>query len=204
VTAVGFEACLERWRPGDGTDVEAVFSYVAASPGTHELDGRVVVAGSWEVESSRTQYAFPSDVFGEPPVVLSQVVSDNDPSAVAVRLSEVTHADFIAKLVPPAPRDARRSETMHFMAWEAGSGRFGGRLVAAIAGGEVTDKWTDIAFGRGFERPRIVGSIQTTRDDGPRWLRMRRPTTSSVKLKIKSGPGSSSSTEDQVGLVVFG
>ena len=95
LTSTGFEARVQEWDYLDGIHVAEAVGFMVMEAGTYTLeDGAQVVAGTSDATDAFNLITFPS-TFDIAPVVISQVTSVNDPSAVVSRQTSITTGGFV-------------------------------------------------------------------------------------------------------------
>ncbi len=84
VTENGFEFQIDEWDYLDGYHVTETLSWMAVEEGVHTLEnGQTLYAGNENVDSKKAKFDLPDELTD--PVVLAQVQSVNEASAVTVR-----------------------------------------------------------------------------------------------------------------------
>jgi len=129
VTPRSFEVRLQEWDCQDGVHRREAVYYLVVERGVRRLpDGRLVQAGTTEVASCHpdwTHVGFPR-AFGRVPLVITQVASAREPSAVVTRMRAVGPRGFDLTLQEEEAADGRHAqETVGWVALEPGLYRFG-------------------------------------------------------------------------------
>ena len=164
-----------RWRLPNGAMMAARALDTSASVGDRLPDPQ------WDA----VVFATP---FGRTPVVLSQVQSEHDPSLVKLRHRGLTPAGFdLALEGEEAAAGAHATETIGFVALEAGIGYWGGLPMEGL----VTDPLFDdlgatIAFRQRFDgAPGFLSSMSTYEDPDAVALRYEQLTATAVAVRAE-------------------
>ena len=125
VTDTGFEVQIDEWDYLDGAHGSETLQWIALEAGTHEIDGRTVVAGSGTATGNDSAMFFGTDAFASGPLVFAQVASDLQPNAVTAQINSVSSTGFVLDL-DRQERDQRDlglahgTETVDWIAVEGG------------------------------------------------------------------------------------
>lgn len=214
VTPLGFDHFLQEWDYLDGFHLEETIGYLAVESGRSRLGGLVVEAGASQVSNAWATVAF-EQTFPTVPVVFAQVASQNDASAVAIRLRNVSDSGFEirlteeeANLTPANGNGAHGLEDAHWIAVEPGSTSLGDRdLVVGVTGAVVSDLWYSLAFGTSVADPTLIAQIQTEVGADPVTLRYRNLTSSGVEIELQEEQSADSELwhiGESVGFLVIG
>jgi hypothetical protein len=211
VTAHSFDLKLDEWSPLDGRHELETVSYIAAEPGRHRLGGVTLEAGSLTAGSAWRGATF-AGAFGAAPVVLPQVASTFDASAVNVRLTAVHAKGFRVRLQvhEAAERAGRRhgEETVHYIALSGGRGTLDGHPIAVGATKvNVTDRWRGISFPRRLASPSLLAADQTAGQLDPVTVRYRALNSSGVMVRMQEEQSYDRETRhgaERVGWVAIG
>jgi PKD repeat protein len=189
VTATGFDIRLTEWPYQDGTHPKEVIGYLVLEQGRSQLvDGSWIEAGSFAGTTALRAVAFTA-AFSSTPVILTSVASSNDAETVAGRISAVGKSGFGYAFSEQegSANPAHANETIHYVAWEPGTGKLGSvQYEAASATQPVSSSWTDVHLLNSFYQPPIVlADMQTLVSRDPAALRLRAVTASTVQLKVE-------------------
>ena len=208
VAADRFEFQLDEWDYADGAHTSETVGYLVVEAGTHTLeDGRRVQAGLANAGTNPVQVDLAAG-FGAGPVVLSQAVTTHDARAVVTRHRQVTQDGFTLYIQGQEANPGHGSETVAWVAFEAGVGQTGGLAYeAGVTADAVTDGWYAIPFAQSYAGSRVVLAAMQ-RDDGanPAGLRLRGLTASRVEVRVEeeqSADAEMTHTTEPVGYVVF-
>ena len=160
----GFDIRLQEWDHQNGTHAQETVNYMIMEKGVYTLgDGSKLEAGSFTGSSAyqkiTLQQAYPGI-----PVVLPQVVTENEDDAVNCRMRSFSKSSFYFKLQEmELTSTAHIPETVNYIAWQPGKGEVSGfRYEVANTAPSVTDKWYGLTFGSKFsEPPAFFAGIQT-------------------------------------------
>lgn len=187
----GFEIRVQEWNYLNGEhDVTETVSYVVMESGSHVLgDGTRVEAGSFVTNFTSSFYTVGfSESFTEAPVVAAAVASFNGTEAVTDRLQNITTGSFEFRMQEQERNDQSHSvETIHYIAWEPGSGTVNGLYFeVATTGNVVTEQFYRISFGSMItEEPRFLADMQTTNGVDPAVVRWQNRDPYGIEVKIE-------------------
>lgn len=175
----GFEMQIAEWDYLDGSHSGETVSYLVVEAGSWQLeDGARLIAGGVTVSGDSFVPVTFGEPFAAPPVVLSQVQTDDDPAAVVTRQLLATISGFSVRLQEEQAAPGKHGpETVGWVAIETGFGS-PSPLVwrAGLTPDEVTDAWYTIGYINPFEfiGPLIfLANLQSFDDDDPAALRYR-------------------------------
>jgi len=168
VTENGFEYQIDEFDYLDGSRVLAEdVSWIAISEGTHTLEnGSIIQAGTTTATNeAETVVAFNS-AFGTAPVVMTQVMSDNDSAAVGTRNRNRTASNFRVQMLEEENADGiHATEEIGWIAIDNG-GSVGSGFLVGETGNSVTHVVTTVTFPTAFDNTPVVLHDQQTRDGG--------------------------------------
>jgi subtilisin family serine protease len=184
------------WELDDGTRLEVGTVETSATVGRFVTD-------QWE------QVEFSSSMTGAP-VVVTQVQTERDRDWVKTRQLPPTATGFKTALEEEEASSRQHgTETVGWMAMEAGDGSWSGRpYVAGNSADNVTHNWTQVPFGISVgSEPRLLAAM-ATRDgwDGSA-LRYRNLSSTGVEVKVeeeKTYDGEMYHTTEIVGFIAIG
>ena len=212
VTATGFEVQAQEWDSQDGVHGAEQLSYVAIARGRYTLgNGKVVLAASTSVTGGAFQVKTFSQPFATVPVMIATVVTQNEVSAVGIQLQGVTTTGFQIRLrEQEANAQAHAAETVHYLAWEPGSGTVNGLRYEVGSHGVndlSTPQWFAAAFAGTPVFPLFLSAAQTT--VGEEAYSIRQTVLTRARAEEKLQEDDSFDTESQhaletVGYVVLG
>jgi hypothetical protein len=186
VTATSAEFQIDEWEYLDGWHTQETVSYLAIEQGRHSLHGVDIKVGTVSADHQFVTQDFAS-TFETLPVVLSQVQTANDSTAVVTRQKNVTETGFTVRLQEQEAFDrgserAHAPETVAYLAAEVAVGE---GLELAIQGG-INHTWANLNFTNTYNVPVFLASLQTYADGDTAGLRLREPaTTTGVQVKVE-------------------
>ncbi|NQZ13705.1 MAG: type I secretion C-terminal target domain-containing protein [Alphaproteobacteria bacterium] len=187
VTENGFEWQIDEFDYLDGSRVLAEqASWLAISEGTHTLDnGSVIQAGRANVTNETQTTVNFNSAFGTAPVVLSQIMTDNDSAAVVSRNRNINTTSFRVNMLEEEVADGTHAtEEVGWIAIEAGGSAASGFLVGATTP-TVDHTVTTINFGGTFSNtPVFVHDQQTTNGSDTSWSQSEGVTTTTADVRI--------------------
>ncbi|WP_310599471.1 PKD domain-containing protein [Desulfobulbus sp.] len=188
VDPTGFDIRLTEWNTLDGTHSPETVSYLVMEQGHYILpDGAAVEAGSFTGAAKFKLMAFKS-FFAKSPVVLTTVATVNDATTVSGRLRYISPSGF-AYSYQEREWDLNNhlDETVHYIAWEPGSGMLG-TLQYAVGKtvNSVTDAWYSEHYKSVFPQPPLLlADMQTTNDASPAALRVQEQAATGFQVKVE-------------------
>jgi Ca2+-binding RTX toxin-like protein len=188
LTETGFEWQIDEFDYLDGSrSVAEEISWLAIEEGTHTLDnGAVIQAGrTTATNENQTTVTFNS-AFGSAPVVLSQVMTDNDSAAVVTRNRNASTTNFQVNMLEEEDADGTHAtEEIGWIAIEAVGSPASGFLVGATTA-TVDETVTTINFGGTFDNvPVFVHDQQTTNGGDTSYSKADGVTTTTARVLIQ-------------------
>lgn len=211
VTREGFEVRLQEWDYQDGTHQPEIVSFFVVEQGVYDLpDGTKVEAGTFTGTNSFQTFLLKQPQDGVP-VILTQVTSENKPNAVTGRVRRTGSASFQYKLQEQQrTKNKHAPETVHYIAWQPGSGLLPGDLYyeAAITSDSIKHNWVEFDFETDFAEPPLFLADMQSQDGGDTsTIRTQSITNGSVQIKIEEEQSKDSETKhtsETAGYIVFG
>jgi uncharacterized protein (DUF1800 family) len=211
VTSTGFECQLDEWDHADGGHANETVSYLAMEAGSFAIGGHLWQAGlARNINSSAVSLNF-GEAFDGDPVVLGQVATANDASAMVARVHAVTATGFeVQAQQSEIDASAQTSEEVHYVAIQQGQTHFFSDGMRIEAGSEdgLTNGYKWQAFGREHAGPYLFGNTQTLNDADPISLRYRYLFADQVQIRIQEdehpGANNGHSAENLGWLVIQG
>ncbi|MEM7082063.1 MAG: H-type lectin domain-containing protein, partial [Pseudomonadota bacterium] len=187
VTSAGFEYQMDEWEYLDGYHTTETFSWLAMMPGRHELGSLSVEAGSITATNARATYSF-DEPFAAAPMLLSQVVTVNEATAVTTRQRTISGGSFQLELEEEEAlvSSGHAAETVHYIAIEYGASDLpdGQSIGAGATGNSVTHTWTTASFGSDYSGGIFLAAMQTTDGGDTSNVRYRNLSGTSVEVTI--------------------
>ncbi|MFQ5445737.1 MAG: LamG-like jellyroll fold domain-containing protein, partial [Saprospiraceae bacterium] len=187
VTTLGMDSCsvysyqLTRiWTSADycgnsQSDQQVITIQDVTAPDIYRVytlpNGKRMIAGVMENVTQRWKtVSFPIQ-FTQPPILLAQVVTNDDGAATTYRLRNVSTTQFQVRLQEEEGADGTHSEeSIAWIAIEKGSNAAG--LPFEAGSKLVSSSSTPIAFAQSYTTPGLIGNIQTFNENNPAALRM--------------------------------
>ncbi len=164
VTATGFEVRVQEWDYLDGLHAAESVGYMVMEAGLHILeDGTTITVGTTAgVVENFQRINFPN-AFDSTPLVLSQVVSENDASAVVTRHRQVARHGFNVRLQSEEAGSAHGAEQVNWIAIDQTTGVNNSLLFESGTTGNVVDHTDfDLTFGQTYNStPALFAQMQT-------------------------------------------
>ncbi|MEC8474026.1 MAG: S8 family serine peptidase [Planctomycetota bacterium] len=190
LTNDSFQIRFQEWDYRDGRHTTENIGFLVVEAGVHRLtDGTNLVAGSVDLtnESFRT-VAF-GTTFSTSPLIISQVMTNNDSAAVTERIRNITTEDFQIQLNEEEAADRLHgTEKVGFIAIDTGIATSGNISLNALKTGDtVTHRNSTIDFGSidGSVNPVILSDMQTRDGRDAATVRHRSQTSTSITLFVE-------------------
>lgn len=189
VTSTGFEFQVDRWDYLGGAHPEETLTYLVAEAGQYVIAGlRWQFSRATGVTHTASTQTF-VEAFAAAPVVLAQVATTSETSAVVERISNVTASGFSIELDEQESADqVHAAETVHYLAVQKGSGRQVSNQFVVEAGATesvVTDAFTAVNFTRKLADPFLLADFQTRNEADPVVVRQRNLSRNKVDLRAQ-------------------
>lgn len=197
VTSTSFEFQIDEWDYLDGTHGSETIGYVVAEAGAFTLqNGNKLLAGVADgIDDGFTAVPF-SDTFASIPLVLTQIASTNEETAVSPRVRNILTNQFEVRVQEEQAGGAHAEETIHWLAVEpvVESGNFEADKTGII----VDENAETITFAQSYTAvPIFVASTLTFEGSDPIGLRHLNLTANNVDIFIEE----ETSDDDEVGHV---
>ena len=208
VTSTSFQYQLDEWDYLDGGHTSETVSYLVVEAGTHDLgNGQTLIAGQQSVGTGFASISYREA--GPAPVVLTQVTTANDPSAVVTRVRSVSTTGFEVRLQEEenAPDGgSHANETVAWVAISSGRGTAGRAFEAVRSGATYQQNFQTLSFGASYSNPVLLATLQSYNGSDPATLRYQSLLPGSVSLKVEEETSRDSETghaNEVVGALVF-
>ncbi|NLX17746.1 MAG: PKD domain-containing protein [Desulfobulbus sp.] len=188
VSRTGFQIRIAEWDYLDGIHYSETVRYLVMEKGRSTLsDGTIIEAGSFTGTTSFKAVAF-SERFNRTPVVLTTVVTANEADTISGRIRNIDQSRFSYYFrEQERNRNTHVNETVHYIAWEPGSGTIGSlQFEVGTTDNCVTDSWhTQNHQSRFSQAPFLLADMQTTNNTDTAALRLRSNTANSFVVKVE-------------------
>ncbi len=208
VTWRGFDYQVDEWDYQNGMHTLETLGYFVVESGVHRLaDGRFLEAGTVEVGQAFATVPL-SAPFQDVPVILTQVQTRNESSAVVTRQRGASTARFDVRLQEEQAADGLHAiETVGYVAVEPGAGVVGGIGFEAFHVAQpIGEAWASVAFSTSYDGPVLLAGLQTFDDSDPASLRYRQLGPEGVELRIQEEMSADAETdhgEESVAYLLF-
>jgi hypothetical protein len=210
IDATGCEIRIQEWDYLDGYHVPETLTFLAMERGAYTADnGSKIEAGTFTGTTSFQQIDL-LQTYNNKPVILSQVITENEMDALTGRLRNLgtNSFEYIMQEQGLTPT-AHGTETIGYIAWEPGAGAiFGLPYEAGFTPQEVTHKWYNIIFKTNFPNlPLMVAGMQTYRGSDTAAIRSQTPSANSIQVKIEeesSADEEINHTTEVIGYLIIG
>ena len=192
-TATSFPFQLDEWDYQDGIHPPEKVSFVVLESGTHYIAGRRWIAGrKGAVTHAPAAVAF-TRAFDSTPLVLTQVATNAELSAVSERLSAVSATSFSVQLrEQEADTTGHLGETVHYIAAETGVSRFAAThflMQTMLSANDVTSSFRTLSYTKRIVLPHILGDVQTLNDAEPIVPRITNVYESNIAVRAANAEG---------------
>ena len=173
VTPQSFEVRVQRWEYNTGDHAYEELAYLALEQGAYEtIDGTRFLAGQVSATTSWSSVPF-SHSFSSTPVVLGQVASDDDATAVGLKVDQISSSGFDLALQPELLGPGNHGdETVGFIAVDAGVAEMG--LETRVAAQAVDHLFRTMPFSQTHADPLVFAMPQSNAESDPGHLRLQR------------------------------
>ena len=206
----GFEVRLQEWAYQNGNHVAETFSYIVMEKGTFTLDNGTKVEAGTFTGSNKFQKISLQQQYNYTPVILSQIITENETDAVTGRILNASQTSFDYMLQEQEMNStSHTSESVCYIAWEPGQGEFGNMVYeAGSTTNSITDAWKDITFQTTFpDLPFFIAGMQTTDSVDTAAVRTQNMSQTKTQIKIeeeKSKDSEVGHTSEVVGYLAVG
>ena len=187
VTENSFEFQMDEWDYLDGAHTTETIGYLVMEAGVYQLqDGTRVEVGAVDVNHNFTSVAF-SQSFDTTPIVLTQVMTVNEGSAVVTRQRNASTTGFEVKVQEEEANDvAHASETIGYIAIEPTVGTTGEMAYEAQQTPDaVTHGWYTIGFLQSYSNPVFLSTMQNYDGGNTAGLRYRQLDSTNVDVFVE-------------------
>lgn len=209
--STGFDIRSRSWDYLQDAEIVGQVSYLVLEAGSYTLaDGTRLEAG--QIISPGGQ-AFAPVEFAQPfnrqPVVITSVVSSDDPTAVTTRIRRIDTQHFeLALQEQEIHRSGHGAETVAYLAWEPASGTLDGlRFEVGRTLDEVTHAFYPLTFRTPFPAvPWLLADMQSSDGLDTATLRYQHLTPATVELKVEEEQSRDAETRhssERVGYVLL-
>jgi PKD repeat protein len=185
----GFEVRLQGWDYLDDNHVAEMFSYIVMEKGIYTLDSGVKIEAGAFTGSTAFQQVPLQQTYDATPVILSQIMTENDTDAVTGRLKKIKRNSF--KYVMQEQESTKKlhgsPEIVGYIAWEPGKGEISGlKFETGVTGRKVNKKWFDLVFQTEFpDQPFFIADMQTFYGGDTAVLRTQGLSSTSTRVKVE-------------------
>ncbi|MCM8538320.1 MAG: InlB B-repeat-containing protein [Lentisphaeraceae bacterium] len=181
VTANSFQIRIQEWNYKDGGHTNEQIQYIVVEAGSHTLaSGQIIEAGTLSAQDSIYVTQNFTGSFGQSPVVLTSVASENEADCVTTRVRNIGTSTFQVRLqeqeINPVDHAA---ETVNYIAISTGEFILDGSSLKVASQGAIDDVWANIDS-TGYTD--FIAGFQTT--NGGDTGAMRRRGTVGTNLEI--------------------
>lgn len=207
VMADSFEAQIDEWDYRDGGHAVEEVSVLVMEAGVFEMGGLKWQAGSVGGATHVASAEEFMDPYSATPVVLGQIVTTNEPEALAHRFSSIDGDGFSVELDEEKANDGTHGpETVHYVAIESGQGSFtsigGMNFTVGSTGTEIGNATEEVAFGANYALPVFLADFQSFNEADPVTIRARTLSAGSATIfaeEEESTPGGVAHADEVVG-----
>jgi PKD repeat protein len=210
ITSRSFEIRLQEWDYQDGTHARETVNYVVMEKGVFTLsNGAKVEAGEFTGTKNFDAISLQQS-YDPSPVILTQIITENNAFAVTGRVRTINQHSFEYKLQEQqTTQTSHTSETVGYIAWQPGTGTLPGlHYETDIAVPGITKRWTELDFQTGFaDMPFFIAGMQTCNGGDTASLRGRRMSQTAIDMKIEeeqSGDAEVGHAAEEIGYLVIG
>jgi hypothetical protein len=210
VSKTGFEIRLQEKDSPNCEHISETLNYMVIDKGIYTLDnGSKLEAGNFTGSSSYEQISLQL-LYDFPPVILTQVITQNGPDAVSGRIRNINQYSFEFKQqeIQETAKDSI-PETIGYIAWEPGKGKISGFVYEiGMTAKKVTHEWMDLNFETKFQDlPFFIAAMQSYTDSEITTARSQNLSQTTVQIMTEEGESEDSQAwqnEEAVGYFTIG
>jgi hypothetical protein len=215
VTSTGCQVRVDEYEFLSDKHTAETFNIIVMEKGIHTLDNDTrLEAGTFIGSTSFRQINFQQD-YTQAPVILTQVLTENEVSAVTGRVRNIKKDSEGGWFCEYAMQEQERNKVSHkdeivgYIAWEPGTGEYAGLLYeVGVTAQNVIDSPADIDFQSAFpSMPFFIAGMQTTAEADTANIRKLSVSNTTAKIKIEeetSKDKETSHTGEIVGYITIG
>ena len=213
INAVTSNACdiqIDEWDYLDGYRLSEKMSMLVMEAGQYNIGGLKVEAGIIENVNHYFQSHSFSQNFEEVPVVLTQVITQNDPAAVVTRHRNTSTTSFELRLQEEQAADGiHGNEQVAYIAIEPGYGVFCGQHIEVGRTANAVDhNWHTISFNNTFTSTPgcFIAGLQTYNGGDPCSIKRKDLGMNNVKVMVEEETSADTETNhinEVVGYIIF-
>jgi PKD repeat protein len=210
IDATGCDIRIQEWDYLDGKHVPEKLTLLVMERGAYTTsDGSKIEAGTFTGTTSFQEIAL-LQTYTHTPVILSQIITENETDAVTCRLHNTNTSSFWYKMQEQELTPTHHvNETIGYIAWESGSGEIMGLpYEVGFTPKKVTNEWYNITFQSGFpDMPLLIAAMQTSNGGDVAAIRSNNPSVNSIQVKIEeeaSKDEETNHTTEVVGYLIIG
>jgi PKD repeat protein len=212
VSKSGFDIRIQEWDYLDDSHRPEILSFIVFEKGIYTLkSGAKVEVGSFNTRSTRFKTFSLQQSYGVAPVILTQVMTDNETDAVTVRLRRIDQDSFEYKLQEQElNKKVHATESIGYVALEPGKGAMYG-LVYEVGNTPqvVTDKRYDLEYQSTLSSlPFFFARMQTTAGGNTSVVRSQSLNQSTAVIKIEEEQSKDDevrhTAKEAVGYIILG
>jgi len=206
----GFEVRLQEWDYLDGSHATETFSYIVMENGIHTMESGMKIEAGTFTGSARFQKFSLQQLYDRTPVLLTQVITENDANAVTGRLRKSSTSSFEYKLQEQeTTKNGHSTETIGYIAWEPGISEIQGLIFeTGLTTESVNHDWFDLTFETVFpDPPLFIADMQTYEGGDTSAVRYQNMSQTGTEIKIEEEQSKTSETAhsaEVVGYLVIG
>jgi PKD repeat protein len=210
VTSTGCQVRVDEYEYLRDRHATETFGILIMEKGVYKLDnGAKLEAGTFTGSTLFQEVPF-QQTYSYIPVVLTQVLTINENTAVSgrVRNSGVDSFEYALQEMEKN-KVFHKAETIGYIAWEPGKGEYQGLLYeTGFTTQGVTDNWFDITFQSVFpSMPLFIAGMQTAAEADTATVRRQSVSTTTARIKIEEETSKDEETShaaEAVGYITIG
>ncbi|MEZ4605505.1 MAG: M66 family metalloprotease [Deinococcales bacterium] len=177
---------IDEWDYLDGVHATEILSYMVLDAGVYELsNGHQLEAGVMSLNQTFQHLDF-QQRYSSQPILLSQVQSYNDASAVIVRQQVSIEGADLRVQEEQANDDSHAFETVGYVVFAEGQGETDGIRFAAYSPAQINHRRYQLNFPIGFSQsPYFMAALQSYADPDPATLRYRNLQPTGVVIQLE-------------------
>ena len=185
VTSSSFDVRVQEWEYLDGWHTHETANYVVVESGIHTLaDGTVIAAGLSNTGTTWNSLAFGYQ-FTNPPVVISQSLTETESDAIVTRQRDITSTGFKIRLQEEEALGEHGTENVAWIAVGSTTTDADPLTHTFVIHSGVTHRRTELQLpDTSYQMPIMVAAMQTVESTDPASLRITNLTSDGAQIWV--------------------
>lgn len=189
VNETSFQVRLQEWDYQEGEHAAEKFSYIVIEEGLYTLDNGVKIEAGSFTGSSLFETVSLKHIYDYTPVIMTQILTENEADAATGRHQNINQYSFEYKLQEmELTAKEHDTETIGYIAWEPGEGEIANGIIfeAGMTTQSYTHDWSHLTFANEFpNQPFLLAEMQTCASSSTATVRRQGLTQTGSLIKIE-------------------